>query len=161
MTKSREILLEIVVLYRNTESYGLTDHGENGKLVNDAKFLPGSEESDCSLTDIPDKVTRIFIIIITIILLCTAIIIILVIKIIHDINMNNIESCTNTQSSYQVCLLPSSTLNINVEKILSRLCLSHTKQTLSLRKLSSFSVQEDGRANTERVGLLEYIVHTC
>ena len=104
------------MLYLNTESYGLNDHGENGKFVNN-KFLPGSEESDCSLTDIPDKVTSIFIII-TIILLCTAIIIIiiiLVIKIIHDINMNNIESCTNTQSSYQVCLL-SSTLNINVEK---------------------------------------------
>ena len=102
------------MLYINTESYGLAAHGEKAKLVNGNKFLPGSEESDCSLTDIPDKVTSIFIIT-TIILLCTAIIIILVIKIIHDINMNNIESCTNTQSSYQVCLL-SSTLNINVEK---------------------------------------------
>ena len=103
-----------MVLYINTESYGLAAHGENGKFVIGNKYLPGSEESDCSLTDIPDKVTSIFIII-TILLLCTAIIVILVIKIIHDINMNNIESCTNTQSSYQVCLL-SSTLNINVEK---------------------------------------------
>ena len=74
MTKSREIILEIIVLYINTESVGLTDHGENKKLVcvkdedhgvHDGQFLPGSEESDCSLTDIPDKVHRTFITIIT------------------------------------------------------------------------------------------------
>ena len=72
MTKSREIIQEIIVLYINTESVGLTDHGENEKLVSekeedhgghDGQSLPGSEESDCSLTDIPDKVRRTFIII--------------------------------------------------------------------------------------------------
>ena len=65
MTKYREIILEIVVLYIKTESVGLTDHGENEKLVNEkdgGQSRPGSEESDCSLTDIPDKVHRTFII---------------------------------------------------------------------------------------------------
>ena len=116
MTKWRKIIQEIVVLYINTESYRLAELGETGKLVKDqdggrvGQSLSGSEESDCSLTDIPDKVQRTFIIIIFIItgLLCSlyrTIIIILAIKIIRDINMNNIESCTNTRSSYQVGLV--------------------------------------------------------
>ena len=74
MTKSRETILEILVLYKNTEVCGLANHGENEKPVNDIKGdgdLSGSEESDCSLTDIPDKVSRIFIIITIIILLCS------------------------------------------------------------------------------------------
>ena len=53
------------MLYINTESYGLTNHREMVKLVKEkedglrdhgGESLPGSEESDCSLTDIPDKV---------------------------------------------------------------------------------------------------------
>ena len=74
MTKSRETILEILVLYKNTEFCGLANHGENEKPVNDIKGdgdLSGSEESDCSLTDIPDKVSRIVIIITIIILLCS------------------------------------------------------------------------------------------
>ena len=69
MTKWRKHIQEIVVLYINTESYGLTERnvGRGGDDA-DTQSLPGSEESDCNLTDIPDKVQRIFlhIIIITI-----------------------------------------------------------------------------------------------
>ena len=69
------------MLYINTESYGLTNHREMVKLVkekeggfrdHDGESLPGSEESDCSLTDIPDKVHtdyRTFIIIVTTLIL--------------------------------------------------------------------------------------------
>ena len=126
MTKWRKIILEIVVLYINTESYGLTKLGKTGTFGKDkdggidSQSLSGSEESDCSLTDIPDKVQRIFIIIITILLcsLYTTIIIILAIKIIRDINMNNIESCTNTQSSYQVRLVGDRVLTVNFRPLL-------------------------------------------
>ena len=68
------------MLYINTESYGLTNHREMVKLVkekeglreHDGESFPGSEESDCSLTDIPDKVHtdyRTFIIIVTTLIL--------------------------------------------------------------------------------------------